>query len=130
MSDADARLSTESFTWKTIAKCEGCGTVLACGEQYAPTVDAAVRSASKVPCCRLWHKESKDEFVLDKTENPHPTMLGGALRTRARARNRPWDPDSAAEWRGYLQGMVDATGCAPDEIEAWMDRNDLPDRGH
>lgn len=62
-------------------------------------------------------------FVLDRVENPHPDMLGDALRTRARARNRPWDPETAAEWRGYLRAMCFATGCEPAEIEGWMDRN-------
>lgn len=66
-------------------------------------------------------------FVLDRVENPHPRMLAGAIERRAAARaTRGWPSSHAesvrAEWRGYLAAMSDATGEAPDDIEAWMDR--------
>ena len=64
-----------------------------------------------------------DRFVLDAVDNPHPDMLHAALRTRARARNRPWDNTDVAEWRGYLRGMCDATGCTAAELNGWLDRH-------
>jgi hypothetical protein len=54
--------------------------------------------------------KTEAEFVLDLTDNPHPKMLSGALTARA-------------YWRGYLQAMVDATGCEAKELEDWMDRH-------
>ena len=62
-------------------------------------------------------------FTLDDIDNPHPAMLHAALRIRARARNRPWDSIDVAEWRGYLKGMCDATGCTSDDINDWLDRH-------
>ena len=62
-----------------------------------------------------------DEFVLDRTENPHPKMLAGALD----ARNRAITGGRTAHfyWRGYLAAMADATGETAEDIERWMDRN-------
>lgn len=65
---------------------------------------------------------TSEPFALDRIENPHPDLLDDALRTRARARNRPWDEVTAAEWRGLLRGMARATGCTEPDIETWMDR--------
>lgn len=60
-------------------------------------------------------------FVLDRTENPHPRMLGEALL----ARSIKFDSSEAlAYWHGYLAAMCGATGCPPDEIEAWMDHHE------
>ncbi len=61
---------------------------------------------------------SAEEFVLDRTENPHPRMLAGALKRRAAALEAPAWPSLAtaercAEWRGFLAAMVDATGETP-----------------
>lgn len=68
-------------------------------------------------------------FVLDLESNPHPRMLAGALERRRKARaTRGWPGVSSegdrGEWRGYLAAMADATGCEPDELEAWLDRHD------
>lgn len=65
-----------------------------------------------------------DTFVLDRTENPHPRMLKGALSARAAAQaSGEWD-----YWRGYLTAMCDATGECPQAIEEWMDRADFDQR--
>lgn len=70
------------------------------------------------------------DFVLDRTENPHPRMLAGALACRDLYRQAqagdPLDTGrlmvTLARWRGYLAAMSDATGETPEAIEAWMDR--------
>lgn len=65
-----------------------------------------------------------EPFVLERTENPHPKMLAGALKARDDAASVEFDEHAPATsyWRGYLTAMADATGCEPDELEAWMDR--------
>ena len=67
---------------------------------------------------------SADEFVLDRTENPHPRMLAGALRARDEAIRG--GRTAHFFWRGYLAAMADATGEAAEDIERWMDRNAPP----
>lgn len=68
---------------------------------------------------------SDEPFVLDRAENPHPRMLAEALELRAEAR---WKGVGhvVARWDGYLAAMCAATGCTAADIEAWMDRHDLP----
>lgn len=61
------------------------------------------------------------EFVLDAVDNPHPKMLAGALSARGNRERWPNDQLVAAYWEGYLTAMADATGCAPEELQAWMD---------
>jgi hypothetical protein len=73
--------------------------------------------------------DEPEPFVLDRVENPHPRMLAGALEARAAAlATRGWPGEGSAHtrgvWLGYLRAMADATGCDPDELEAWMDRHD------
>ena len=62
-----------------------------------------------------------EEFVLDLPSNPHPRMLAGALAARRHARSAP---KMAAFWAGYLCAMADATGCEPEELEAWLDHHE------
>lgn len=60
-------------------------------------------------------------FVLDRAENPHPRMLAEALLARA---TRFDSTEALAYWHGYLAAMCGATGCPPDEIEAWLIHNE------
>ena len=62
------------------------------------------------------------EFVLDKTENPHPKMLAGAIHARRTARALGGDR-TLHYWAGYLQAMCDATGETPEALNAWIDRH-------
>lgn len=48
-------------------------------------------------------------------------MLGEALLAR---RIQHDSTEAWAYWHGYLAAMCGATGCAPDEIEAWMDHHE------
>jgi hypothetical protein len=64
-----------------------------------------------------------DLFALDRVTNPHPVMLRHALQLR-RAARVSHDPILGATWLGYRDAMCDATGERPEDIEAWMDRND------
>jgi hypothetical protein len=61
-------------------------------------------------------------FVLNRAENPHPRMLRAALRYRASANAPGAQAPAIYRWWGYLDAMVDATGCEAAELEAWMDR--------
>jgi hypothetical protein len=64
-----------------------------------------------------------ETFVLERTENPHPVMLAGALKARQAMRDS--NRSNSVEhqfWLGYLTAMADATGCEWDDLEAWMDR--------
>lgn len=63
-----------------------------------------------------------EPFVLERTENPHPVMLAGALAARAAADSRFATPDDRAYWAGYLRAMVDATGETAVAIITWMER--------
>lgn len=60
------------------------------------------------------------EFVLDRTENPHPKMLAGAREARSASHASPF---AFGFWQGYLAAMCDATGESSEAIAAWMDRN-------
>jgi hypothetical protein len=63
-------------------------------------------------------------FVLDRTENPHPKMLAGAVRARHEAITG--GRTAHFYWRGYLAAMADATGETTEDIQRWMDRNAPP----
>ncbi len=52
-------------------------------------------------------------FSLERTENPHPKMLLGAIE--ARQAGGPY-------WEGYLRAMADATGEDDGDLIAWMER--------
>lgn len=65
------------------------------------------------------------EFVLDRTENPHPRMRDHALQLRRTARVSG-DHVIAAQWLGYLEAMCDATGESSEAINGWLDRFDSP----
>lgn len=66
--------------------------------------------------------------MLDAVENPHPRMLAGALAARKVAAQHPACVAEfcpyVARWAGYLAAMVDATGCHPGELVAWLDRHE------
>lgn len=52
-------------------------------------------------------------FSLERTENPHPVMLAGAIKA---------SEQGGAYWAGYLAAMADATGETTDALLDWMDR--------
>lgn len=60
-----------------------------------------------------------EPFVLDLAENPHPRMLEGARDALYAAHESDL---TDAFWQGYLAAMADATGCEPDDLEAWVRR--------
>lgn len=66
-----------------------------------------------------------EAFSLDRTENPHPRMLAGALAARRAARLDKRGSDANRYWHGYLQAMCDATGEDSEDIIAWMDRHEV-----
>ncbi len=62
------------------------------------------------------------DFVLDKTENPHPVMLAGAIEARRTARALGGER-ALHYWAGYIKAMCDATGETPEAINRWIDRH-------
>ena len=55
----------------------------------------------------------EEPFVLDRTENPHPKMLAGALDARADAASvhfDPWDP-ATSYWTSGSRGSVGTLSC-------------------
>ena len=65
-----------------------------------------------------------EPFVLDLDSNPHPRMLAGALAARRGIKESATWSYKRGYWAGYLNAMCDATGCDPDDLEAWMDRHE------
>jgi hypothetical protein len=76
-----------------------------------------------------------EPFLLDDAGNPHPVMLRRALVLRRAARAAAAQHEAsivAFVWMGYRDAMTDATGCKPEDLEAWLDGHDdtfasLPD---
>lgn len=80
-----------------------------------------------------------EPFLLDAINNPHPAMRRRALeyRTRANITAELFSLTANLDllvaqfgilvaWRSYLEAMCDATGCTPDDINAWLDREPAP----
>ncbi len=66
---------------------------------------------------------SDEHFVLDLASNPHPRMLAGGIAARRHGGGRH-TPYFKGFWDGYLAAMADATGCDPDDLNAWLDRHE------
>lgn len=61
-----------------------------------------------------------EDFVLDRTENPHPKMLAEAWKLRER---QGQDAYCFGMWQGFLRAMAAATGESEAALLMWMDRN-------
>lgn len=70
----------------------------------------------------LTRKPPEPEFVLERTENPHPRMLAEAIEARRRAR-AVGGKEAVYYWTGFMAAMAAATGETPAALNAWIDRH-------
>lgn len=61
-------------------------------------------------------------FVLDLASNPHPRLRGLANAARHNMADTRADMD-IGYWRGIVDSMIAATGCAEDDILDWLARD-------
>lgn len=103
-------------------------SLLANASRVSPPLRDAV-AAVEGELRHLWGDQAAaEEFVLDRTENPHPRMLTEAWGLRSACEGLIDVPGAAAaevrgKWLGFLQCMCAATGESSEAITAWMERN-------
>lgn len=81
---------------------------------------ASSASSERMAAAISTRREYMTDFVLDKTENPHPKLLEGAIQARRTAR-AIGGAEGVYYWAGVLDAMCWATGETHEAMNAWID---------